>query len=263
MPRSPICRTAACCTTSGSRAAASASPRQRPRTPASCCATGASSERRAASNEAAIASRAASETAGFRFELELATTQPVLLQGTDGLSRKGPEPAQFSRYYSQPQLQVNGLLALGGGAPVAVTGRAWLDHEWSDALLAPEAVGWDWIGMNLDDGGALTAFRLRRRDGTRALGGRQPSARRRRGAQLRTDARWCSPPADAGPARRRRRAYPVEWTVTTPVGVYAVEALQDDQELDSRASTGSIYWEGLSRLARRAPAATSAAATSR
>jgi predicted secreted hydrolase len=36
--------------------------------------------------------------------------------------------------------------------------------------------------------------------------------------------------------------------VTTPVGTFSVAALQDDQELDSRASTGSIYWEGLSRL---------------
>ena len=50
--------------------------------------------------------------------------------------------------------------------------------------------------------------------------------------------------------------------MTTPVGVFAVEALQDDQELDSRASTGSIYWEGLSRLRDRA-GAVSAAATSR
>jgi len=191
--------------------------------------------------------RAASETAGFRFELELATSQPVLLQGTDGLSRKGPEAAQFSRYYSQPQLQVNGLIALGGGAPVTVTGRAWLDHEWSDALLAPEAVGWDWIGMNLDDGGALTAFRLRRRDGTPLWAG---GSHRPAGGAVRSFAstevvfaagrRWTSPASKA--------AYPVEWTVTTPVGVYAVEALQDDQELDSRASTGSIYWEGLSRL---------------
>ena len=35
---------------------------------------------------------------------------------------------------------------------------------------------------------------------------------------------------------------------TTPVGRYAVKALLDSQELDSRASTGAIYWEGLSDL---------------
>ena len=36
--------------------------------------------------------------------------------------------------------------------------------------------------------------------------------------------------------------------VETPAGRYAVRALIDDQELDSRASTGAIYWEGLSEL---------------
>jgi predicted secreted hydrolase len=46
-----------------------------------------------------------------------------------------------------------------------VSGHAWLDHEWSEALLHPDAVGWDWIGMNLLDGSALTAFRLRSKTG--------------------------------------------------------------------------------------------------
>ena len=47
-----------------------------------------------------------------------------------------------------------------------LTGRAWLDHEWSDEVLHPQAVGWDWIGFNLQDGSALTAFQLRRADGS-------------------------------------------------------------------------------------------------
>ena len=103
--------------------------------------------------------------AGFGFDLALETTQPVLLQGIGGLSRKGPRPGQASRYYSQPQLAVSGALTRDGVA-TPVTGRAWLDHEWSDAYLDPDADGWDWIGMNLDDGSALTAFRVRRRDGS-------------------------------------------------------------------------------------------------
>jgi predicted secreted hydrolase len=41
----------------------------------------------------------------------------------------------------------------------------------------------------------------------------------------------------------------VEWIVRTPADFYTVAAVLDNQELDSRASTGSIYWEGLARLA--------------
>lgn len=93
----------------------------------------------------------------FSLELRFTPTQPVLLQGKAGLSRKGPDEAQASYYYSEPQLRTQGRLALKGQA-FDVGGTAWLDHEWSEALMHPEAVGWDWIGMNLDDGSALTAF---------------------------------------------------------------------------------------------------------
>ena len=34
----------------------------------------------------------------------------------------------------------------------------------------------------------------------------------------------------------------------TPAGPYTVKAVIDNQELDSRVSTGAIYWEGLSEL---------------
>ncbi|MGZ5249057.1 MAG: lipocalin-like domain-containing protein [Caldimonas sp.] len=190
---------------------------------------------------------AASESADFRFELELEATQDVLVQGIGGVSQKGPSPTQASRYYSEPQLAVRGTLAIGRSAPATVGGRAWLDHEWSDSLLDAEAVGWDWIGMNLDDGAALTAFRLRRADGTTLWAG---GSHRPAGGATRNFAaaevvfaagrRWTSPASKA--------SYPVEWTIATPVGRFAVKALQDDQELDSRASTGSIYWEGLSHL---------------
>ncbi|HET6787676.1 MAG TPA: carotenoid 1,2-hydratase, partial [Aquabacterium sp.] len=105
------------------------------------------------------------EAQEFRLLLDLRATQALLLQGDAGYSRKGPLPTQASHYYSQPQLAVTGQLTLGGQAR-PVTGRAWMDHEWSESLLAPDAVGWDWIGMNLHDGTALTAFQVRRADGS-------------------------------------------------------------------------------------------------
>lgn len=192
--------------------------------------------------------RLADRHAGFGFELTLATTQPLLLQGDAGWSRKGPNADEASHYYSQPQLEVSGTLAVGAGAPaLPMRGRAWLDHEWSETLLNPDAVGWDWIGMNLDDGSALTAFQLRRRDGSalwaggsfRAAGG----TARAFGAD---EVRFTPGRAWTSPATHTR--YPVQWTVDTPAGRFEVRALIDAQELDSRASTGSIYWEGLSDL---------------
>ncbi len=185
--------------------------------------------------------------ADFALDLRCAPTQPLVLQGAQGLSRKGPLPQQASYYYSQPQLAVAGAITLRGQR-FEVTGKAWLDHEWSDEYLAPEAVGWDWIGMNLDDGSALTAFRLRRADGSPLWDG--GSFRSPQGGGLYTFApgevdfspqrRWTSPLSQA--------VYPVEWMVRTPADFYTVKAVIDNQELDSRNSTGAIYWEGLSDL---------------
>ena len=185
----------------------------------------------------------------FGLHLQLTPTQPLLLQGQQGLSRKGPQPDQASYYISQPQLAVSGHLQLQGHhfEISTDTSRAWLDHEWSQAYLAPEAAGWDWLGMNLQDGSALTAFRIRRKDGSTLWNG--GSFRTAQGAltifqpgELRlTPGRvWTSP---ANQAR-----YPVEWTLDTPKGRFQVQAAIDNQELDSRQSTDAVYWEGLSRL---------------
>jgi predicted secreted hydrolase len=182
----------------------------------------------------------------FTLDLRFAQTQPLLLQGDAGFSQKGPRIEQASRYYSQPQLRVAGQLTRQGRTE-AVTGLAWMDHEWSESLLDPEAVGWDWIGMNLDDGSALTAFRLRRRDGSALWAGgslRPPgqAARPLSPQEVRfTPLRhWTSP------ATRAR--YPVAWQVDVAGRRFTVQARIDAQELDGRNGTGNVYWEGLSTL---------------
>ena len=182
----------------------------------------------------------------FGLQLQFTETQNVLLQGAQGLSRKGPLPAQASYYYSQPHLATSGKLRLQGKT-FDVTGRAWLDHEWSQEILAPGVVGWDWIGMNLLDGSALTAFRLRSKNGEAVWdGGSFRSADKslyvfNRGEVIFKPTRqWKSPLTQI--------TYPVEWIVRTAADFYTVKAVIDNQELDSRQSTGSIYWEGLSEL---------------
>ncbi len=185
----------------------------------------------------------------FTIDLNFAQTQPILLQGNNGLSRKGPEDKQASYYYSLPQLAASGSITLQGQR-LAVTGTAWLDHEWSQELLHPEAVGWDWIGMNLFDGSALTAFQLRRKDGSSlwtggsfrasSSSGLQTFIAKPREVQFQALKGWTSPLTGA--------KYPIEWLVRTPADHYTVRAIIPNQELDSRNTTGTIYWEGLSDL---------------
>ncbi|MBA4264705.1 MAG: carotenoid 1,2-hydratase, partial [Comamonadaceae bacterium] len=104
------------------------------------------------------------EGGDITLDLTATPAQDLLLQGEQGFSRKGPEQAQSSFYVTHPQLAVQADLTVRGQR-FDVQGTAWLDHEWSEAVLAPDAVGWDWIGMNLFNGDSLTAFQLRRQDG--------------------------------------------------------------------------------------------------
>ena len=167
------------------------------------------------------------------------------MQGNDGVSRKGPLAAQASFYYSRPQLVVAGTLTVAGNTH-AVRGTAWLDHEWSSAYLAAEARGWDWIGINFDDGGALMAFRIRRADGSGYWAG--GTYRDAAGTPHTLD------PASVRftPQKRWRSVrtgidYPVAFRVEAGGLDLTLAPLIDDQELDSRASVGTVYWEGAVR----------------
>ncbi len=100
----------------------------------------------------------------FDLALDLVATQAPLLQGEGGFSQKGPDPASASHYYSLPNLSVTGSVTVSGRKQ-QVRGSAWFDHEWSSTLLDDAAQGWDWLGINMNDGGALMAFRMRDSEG--------------------------------------------------------------------------------------------------
>lgn len=185
----------------------------------------------------------------FAMDLVATPSQPLLLQGDKGFSRKGPSPEEASFYTTHPQLTLQGSIEVDGRTLPIRRGLAWLDHEWSETLLPPDAVGWDWIGMNLDDGACLTAFQLRAPNGRAVWAG---GSYRGTGGQVRnfaadevswTPRQWWTSP-------RTGARYPMEWDIATPAGLFRVKSLVSNQEIDSRQSTGTVYWEGLSTLSR-------------
>jgi len=191
----------------------------------------------------------------FALNLSLTPTQTPLLQGQQGYSQKGPLAGEASYYYSEPQLRVSGSVSrparsasgAGGvaaaGASTPVSGVAWLDHEWSSTLLSPDSAGWDWLGANFPDGSALMAFKVRGRNGDAVWA---HAALRDANGKLTTfdpaqvdfipQRTWRSPRTDT--------VYPVAETVKTGALTWQLEPLLDDQEMDTRDSTGSAYWEG-------------------
>ncbi len=95
----------------------------------------------------------------FEYKLNLDARGPLVLQGDKGYSVKSLA-GQASYYYSQPFYEVNGSVMLDGSL-VKVTGKAWLDREWSSQPLASNQTGWDWFSLHLASGEKVMAFRLR------------------------------------------------------------------------------------------------------
>jgi predicted secreted hydrolase len=182
----------------------------------------------------------------FVLDLRLRPTQPLLLQGEGGYSQKGSRPELASYYLSWPQLRVDGEIMLDGRRQAA-RGLAWFDHEWSSEVLGAGSVGWDWIGINLDDGGALMAFRIRNGRGETVhahatlrdagAGLRQFAAGEVSFTPLRT---WTSP--------RNGANYPVQIEIRCGPHVIRTSPVLDDQEISARRPLPVSYWEGLVKI---------------
>jgi len=178
----------------------------------------------------------------FDMQFSLIPTQEIMLQGGNGFSRKGPNIEQASYYYSQPHLKVTGTIKHQNKS-LTVNGHAWLDHEWSSEILDSRADGWDWVSMNLTDGSALAAFQIRGNDGAKlwayaklrnASG--ETTLFSSKQVEFIPERVWRSPHTNA--------TYPVEMRIRTGEMEWHVAPLFDDQELDSRSTTGAVYWEG-------------------
>ena len=190
-------------------------------------------------------STAEAATAGgaFALNLDLQSTKPPVLHHGDGWIDSGA--AGGSYYYSRTALAAQGTIDLDGQT-LSVTGTAWFDHQWGD-FVAIGGGGWDWYAVNLADGTDLMIFRVRAADGSYSLA---------YGTLVRADGtvRSLDPSAfrvEADPARtwtspRTGTTWPAGWVIAIPS-----EGLEIDltptvagQELDTRATTGVVYWEG-------------------
>ncbi len=198
--------------------------------------------------------RGSADDGRFAIDLSATPTQPLLLQGERGYSRKDAGSADASPaaspaasyYYSEPQLELDVQLRLDGKTQRRL-GRGWLDHEWSSALLPAHAAGWDWGGFNLDDGSTLTIFRVRAADSAargftyasiRAPGG-APRSFAPEEVALEPLQFWTSPRSGA--------RYPVAQSLRVGARRFETRPLMPDQEFDAQGGSPA-YWEGSSDL---------------
>jgi RND superfamily putative drug exporter len=192
---------------------------------------------------AAVIADPASRTGGpFGLDLRLEVQkQPEVRHDGDGWIDFGP--AGGSYYYSRTAMSADGVVRVNGEI-VPVSGTAWFDHQWGD-FIAVGGGGWDWFAVNLDDGTDLMLSLVRSADGSYPLvygtlvnaEGRIRNLPREAFSVEVTD-RWISPATGAN--------YPAGWRISVPDEDLAIDLRPTvaDQELDTRASTGVVYWEG-------------------
>jgi predicted secreted hydrolase len=185
---------------------------------------------------------------GLGLDLQVVATKPAAFHDGDGWIDFGP--AGGSYYYSRTAMTATGSLVVDGAA-LAVEGSAWFDHQWGD-FISVGGGGWDWFAVNLDDGMDLTLSLVRDTDGSYPLVygtvvGRDGTVRHldRDAFSVTVTDRWTSPRTGAD--------YPAGWTIELRQDRLTIELAPSvaAQELDTRATTGVVYWEG-SQIVRAA-----------
>ena len=196
---------------------------------------------------------AAQGTVPLGLDLRLAARKPPALHDRDGWIDFGPGGGSY--YYSRTDMAANGALTLGD-TTFHVDGSGWFDHQWGD-FISVGGGGWDWFAVNLDDGTDLTLSLVRDADGSYPLiyGTRvRPDGTTqhldRDAFKVDVTGRWTSPTTGA--------TYPAGWSIELPADQLTIDLTPTvpAQELDTRATTGVVYWEGSQKVtARRGPGA--------
>jgi predicted secreted hydrolase len=178
-------------------------------------------------------------------DLTLSATKPPALHNRIGWIDFAAGGSSY--YYSRTALAATGTVRIDGQA-LAVTGEAWFDHQWGDFITIGGG-GWDWFAINLDGGTDVTLSLVRDGQGSYPLvygtlvgpDGRTRTLPREAFAVDVTH-RWTSPTTGAD--------YPAGWRVTIPDERLTIELTPTvaAQELDTRATTGVVYWEGSQRV---------------
>ncbi|MSQ09852.1 MAG: hypothetical protein EXR52_02440 [Dehalococcoidia bacterium] len=177
----------------------------------------------------------------YRLRLALRAATPPVIHGDAGVAGVGTE--ELSYYYSRTRMAATGEVSVVG-VTVPVTGIAWMDHQWGEFSLQG-AAGWDWYALNLDDGSDLMVSVLRDASGrvtaqygTWVAPDGTPTSLTGDVVRVRSLDTWTSPAT--------RTIYPMGWRMETPSTGLAVELhpVMLDQEMDTTATTGKVYWEG-------------------
>jgi predicted secreted hydrolase len=183
-----------------------------------------------------------------QLKLTLTPQKPAALHGNPpGIQSMGPGGVSY--YLSYTRMKATGELAtnctLLGCDKLAVSGQAWHDHQWGDFELS-EFAGWDWFSVQFDNHTELMLYLLREPDGSYSTEAGSFITVEGETIELNSEDFEVTETGKTWESEATGAVYPIAWQVTVPrYGVdVMVQPFMPNQEMDTRASTGIVYWEG-------------------
>ena len=93
-----------------------------------------------------------------KIHLTLQSQKPPMAVG--GKGETGLKSPTDMYYFSLTRCAVGGTIDTGSGPETITGGQGWFDHQWGNSWVASND-GWDWWGVQLDDGTDILFFRQR------------------------------------------------------------------------------------------------------
>lgn len=200
---------------------------------------------------------AAMTSGAYAIDLTATDQKGPVLQGGGEFSYG---PGGSSYYYSRTRMRPSGTITVSGVAKPIVDGTLWFDHQWGNFL--PSNGGWDWFSTQLDDNSEMMIYHLRDPSGKilQTFGEYVPPCPQGcaptkpvPAIELSQD-QFAITPLSSWTSPASGITYPSGWHVTVqargdvPAMDLTYTPVIPNAELDTRQSTGVIYWEGDSTI---------------
>lgn len=183
----------------------------------------------------------------MELRLKLKPLTSLVTFGKNGVSKKGDDPTASSHYLTYPRMQSEGFMRLSDGSSVEIEGLSWMDHEISSNQLASNQSGWDWAGIQLNNGDSIMFYRLRLADGSQDINSMAyyvdnlgKMIKSTKVFNIKILSTWIS--------SITKIEYPSTLQLTIDNDIYIIEPKLKNQELNSKTSGGLSYWEGSCRV---------------
>lgn len=176
------------------------------------------------------------EVDGYILDLNLSSLKPLVLHHENGFVEYSF--GGYTYYYSRTRMNTMGTIVIDG-VSFSVNGTSWFDHQWGGLRQITE-IGWDWFGIQLDDGSEIMLFTIHLGDERLLIGGTfidsdgfyseiMPD-----NFTINVLDIWVSPYTS--------KVYPSGWQIKVNNLNFTVLPVVEDQELSTNFA--NVYWEG-------------------